>query len=484
MELIDVPVPIMLTKIFRYIDISKETFINNLKEVVAIPSISCDMKHRGDVMKMLRWIEKALKNVGAKTELCETLTQNYEKGKTISQPPILLASTGNDSKKKTLCVYGHIDVKNAQIEDGWSSDPFIMVQRNGKLCGRGTTDDKGPILCWIHVLEAFLKMKVPVPINIKFVIEGMHEVGSQGLNKLIVSKRNTFFSGIDYCCIPDGYWLGTRKPCLTYGLRGLCYFTVEVTGGKKTLDSGHFGGAVYEPLHDLIFMLNSLVDLNGDIDIPGLEKDIAPMTPTEESLYKHIDVDTEEICHVLGVPKVKHQDCRIDHLMSRWRRPSLSVHGIEKVPSEPGVHTIIPNRAIGKFSIRIVPDQKPERVKEFVITYLERLFDVRRSPNRMKVEMIVSAPALVGDPTCSDNFKAAQKAVCIAYKIKPDLIREGGTVPIAARLHQVTGSSVLLLPIGAADDGAHGNDEKLNIGNYIGGHKMVAAYFYELGIKR
>nr|CAD7257087.1 unnamed protein product [Timema shepardi] len=484
MELLDVPVPLMLTKIFRYIDISKETFINNLKEVVAIPSISCDMKHRGDVMKMLRWIEKALKNVGAKTELCETVTQNYEKGKTISKPPILLAITGNDSKKKTLCVYGHIDVKNAQIEDGWVSDPFIMVQRNGKLCGRGTTDDKGPILCWIHVLEAFLKMKVPVPINIKFVIDGMHQVGSQGLNKLIVSKRNTFFSGIDYCCITDGYWLGTMKPCLTYGLRGLCYFTVEVIGGKKILDSGFFGGAVYEPLHDLIFMLNSLVDLNGDIDIPGLDKDIAPMTPTEESLYKHIDVDTGEIRRVLGVPKVKHEDCRIDHLMSRWRRPSLSVHGIEKVPSVPGVHTIIPNRAIGKFSIRIVPNQKPERVKEFVTTYLERLFDVRRSPNRMKVEMIVSAPAWVGDPTGSDNFKAAEKAVCIAYKMKPDLIREGGTVPIAARLHQVTGSSVLLMPIGAADDGAHGNDEKLNIGNYIGSHKMVAAYLYELGIKR
>lgn len=152
---------------------------------------------------------------------------------------------GNDPKKKTVCIYGHLDVQPALKEDGWDTEPFVLTEKNGKMYGRGSSDDKGPVLCWIHALEAFKAIGEEFPVNLKFVFEGMEESGSEGLDDLLYAEQDKFLKGVDYVCISDNYWLGTDKPCITYGLRGICYFFAEVTCAEKDLHSGVFGGTVY-----------------------------------------------------------------------------------------------------------------------------------------------------------------------------------------------------------------------------------------------
>lgn len=172
-------------------------------------------------------------------------------------------------------VYGHLDVQPALKEDGWNTDPFVLTESNGKLYGRGSTDDKGPVLCWLHALEAMKALNIPQPVNVKFVFEGMEESGSEGLDELLMKRKHDFLADVDYVCISDNYWLGKKRPCLTYGLRGIAYYTVEVECAQKDLHSGIYGGAVHEAMPDLCWLLNTLVDKNTNILIPGIDRDVS-----------------------------------------------------------------------------------------------------------------------------------------------------------------------------------------------------------------
>lgn len=165
-------------------------------------------------------------------------------GTTIPLPPVLLGSLGEDPAKKTILIYGHLDVQPALKSDGWDTEPFDLVEKNGKLYGRGASDDKGPVLGWIHALQAYKQVGLDVPVNLKFVFEGMEESGSLGLDELVFSLKETFLKNVDFVVISDNYWLGCTKPCLTYGLRGVCYFYIEIECAAKDLHSGIYGGCV------------------------------------------------------------------------------------------------------------------------------------------------------------------------------------------------------------------------------------------------
>jgi nonspecific dipeptidase len=165
-------------------------------------------------------------------------------GSDLELPDVILGYLGNDPTKKTVCIYGHIDVQPADKADGWNTEPFELTHIDGKLYGRGSTDDKGPVLAWINVIEAYQALERTIPINIKFCIEGMEEAGSLGLEELVIREKDDFFKDVDYFCISDNYWLGTEKPCLTYGLRGICYFHVEIQCAGQDLHSGSHGGVV------------------------------------------------------------------------------------------------------------------------------------------------------------------------------------------------------------------------------------------------
>ncbi|XP_055374696.1 cytosolic non-specific dipeptidase [Condylostylus longicornis] len=471
--------PTNLKSLFDYVEQHKAEYIEALREVCSIKSVSAWPDHRSEVQKMVQWTSDRLSKLGVKCELVNVGEQILADGKKIELPNVVLGELGNDPKKKTICVYGHLDVQPALKEDGWDTEPFVLTQKDGKMYARGASDDKGPVLCWIHAIEAYQKLNIEIPVNIKFVFEGMEESGSEGLDELLFSRKDDFLKSVDYVCISDNYWLGKNKPCITYGLRGICYFYIEVECASKDLHSGVFGGTVHEAMTDLIYLLNTLVDKDGRILITNLEKDVAPLMEGEHEMYDSIDFEVSEYKKDLGTMRLLHNEEKRKILMHRWRFPSLSIHGIEGAFYEPGQKTVIPRKVIGKFSIRIVPNQLPENIEKYVIDYLSKKWAERGSPNKMKVLMAHGGKPWTEDPS-HPHYEAAKQAVRHVFNVEPDMTREGGSIPVTLTLQEATGKNVVLIPVGACDDGAHSQNEKLDIFNYIQGTKLLGAYIYEV----
>ncbi|XP_046377519.2 cytosolic non-specific dipeptidase-like isoform X1 [Haliotis rufescens] len=467
-----------MDKLFEFIDKNQDKYVQRLKDVVAIQSVSAWPEKRGEIRKMVEWTKTELEKLGAKCELEELGDQTLPDGSKIPLPPVLLGQLGEDPAKKTILVYGHLDVQPAEKEDGWDTEPFVLTEKDGKLYGRGSTDDKGPVLDWLNCIEAMQELKMEVPVNMKFCFEGMEESGSEGLDELVFSKKDTFLKGTDYVCISDNYWLGKTRPCITYGLRGICYFFLEVECASKDLHSGVFGGTVHEAMVDLVKLLGTLVNNKGEILIPGINEGVAPVTDEERQLYEPIDFDQEDYRKDIGAPKLIHAK-KDQVLMARWRFPSLSVHGVEGAFSATGAKTVIPKKVIGKFSVRIVPNLEPEQVEKLVVAHLEKAHKESGSPNTMKVSMGHGGRYWLSDFS-HPHYMAGRKAMTKVFGVEPDMTREGGSIPVTLTFQEATGKNVMLLPIGACDDGAHSQNEKIDRRNYINGVKVLGAYMDEV----
>uniref|UniRef100_A0A674BYC8 Cytosolic non-specific dipeptidase n=1 Tax=Salmo trutta TaxID=8032 RepID=A0A674BYC8_SALTR len=394
-------------------------------------------------------------------------------GEKIPLPPIVLGCLGSGPGKKTVCIYGHLNVQPAAIGDGWDTEPFTLVEKDGKLYGRGSTDDKGPVLAWFNCIEGYQKIQQELPINIKFCFEDMEEPGSEGLDELVFARKDTFLKDVDYVCISDNYWLGKTKPCITYGLRGICYFFIECC--DKDLHSGVFGGSVHEAMTDLIALLGSLVDKKGKILVPGMYEEVANITDEEKKLYEKIDFDMVEYAKDIGAGKLLH-DTKEAILMHRWRYPSLSLHGIEGAFSDVGAKTVIPRKVIGKFSIRLVPDMDPKVVEKQVTCHLEKFAELE-SPNKLKVYTGHGCKPSLSHTHCNNVGLSLFSTV---FGVEPDLTREGCSIPVTLTFQEAIGLNVMLVPMGSSDDGAHSRNEKFNRTNYIQGIKMLGAYFHEV----
>lgn len=464
--------------ISKAIDANTKVYIDRLREAVAIQSVSAEPEHRQDVVKMLEWAKKKLESLGATAECVPLGTQKLPNGKIIKLPPALFANLGADPNKKTLLVYGHLDVQPAKKEDGWHTEPFELHEKNGKLYGRGSTDDKGPILGWINAIETFQHCKIDIPVNIKFCLEGMEESGSLGLEEALRERKDTWLADVDFTCISDNYWLGTKKPCITYGLRGVSYFSIEVIGCKQDVHSGTFGGSVYEPLADVMWMLSQLTDLDGTIRIDGLYDLVSKVTVEERKLYESIDFDEEEYRMTIGAKQLNRHS-KSELLMNMWRYPSLSIHGVEGAFDGQGAKTIIPAKCTGKFSIRLVPNMDGETVEKLVLGYLDKLWEQRGSPNQYRAYQNHTGRYWLTDFK-HPHYQCGARAIKRVFGVDPDYTREGCSIPITLTFEELTGNNVMLLPIGAGDDMAHSQNEKMNVRNYIMGAKLLAAYLLEL----
>ncbi|XP_022083773.1 cytosolic non-specific dipeptidase-like [Acanthaster planci] len=469
-----------LPQLFSFIDKHQDDYVRRLADAVAIQSVSAWPEKRSEIKRMMEVVAKDLRKpeVGATIELVDIGTQKLEDGRVIPLPPILLGHLGDDPKKKTVCIYGHLDVQPAKREDGWDTDPFVLTEKDGKMYGRGSTDDKGPVLAWLNVIEAYRALKQDIPINIKFCFEGMEESGSVGLERMIESRKETFFKGVDYLCISDNYWLGRNKPCITYGLRGFSYFFVEVECSRKDLHSGVYGGSVHEAMTDLVVLLNSLVDVKGHIKVPGVYDKVAELTEEESKLYAPIDFDMEDYREEIGTERLLH-DTKEKVLQHRWRYPSLSIHGIQGAFEGAGSKTVIPRKVTGKFSIRLVPHQSPVEIEQLVIKYLTDIHKARGSPNKMSVSVSLSGVSWLSDFN-HPHYLAGRRAIQRVFGVEPDMTRDGCTIPVILALQNATNKNVMLLPMGACDDGAHSQNEKMNLSNYINGIKLLGAYFEEV----
>ncbi|CAG2116081.1 unnamed protein product, partial [Medioppia subpectinata] len=458
-------------------------FVANLAELVAIKSVSGEPEARDETIRAVHWMQKRLNAEGCTTRLVDPGLQTLPDGTRIPLPPVLLGQLGRtDPHKKTVCVYGHLDVQPAHMSDGWHTDPFTLTEKEGKLYGRGATDDKGPVLGWLHAIQAYNNTGVELPVNFKFIFEGMEESDSVGLDDVVIAEAegaNGLLADVDYICISDSNWLGATKPTLTYGLRGISYFYIDIEGAAKDLHSGAYGGGVHEAMTDLVALMNRLVDTRGRILVPGVMDAVLPLTPDEEALYRTIDFNSDEFRDIeVGARRLIHND-KVDTLTHIWRYPSLSLHGIEGAHSTPGAKTVIPGRVVGKFSIRLVPNQDPNNIERLVTDYLNQEFNKLDSPNKLKITMVTGAKPWLADPN-DPNFSAGRKATKTVFGVDPDLCRDGGSIPITLTFQSATGKSVLLINMGASDDGPHSQNEKINKWNYIEVTKVFAAYLYEL----
>uniref|UniRef100_A0A8C6PLS2 Carnosine dipeptidase 2 n=1 Tax=Nothobranchius furzeri TaxID=105023 RepID=A0A8C6PLS2_NOTFU len=450
-----------LPALFKYVDENQDLYVKRLAEWVGVQSVSAWPEKRGEIKKMMEMAAKDIEKLGGSVELVDIGKQKLSSGEEIPLPPIVLGSLGSDPNKNTVCIYGHLDVQPAQVEDGWDTEPFTLVEKDGSHASEESSYEE-------------------LPINVKFCFEGMEESGSEGLDDLVFAQKDKFFKDVDYVCISDNYWLGKTKPCITYGLRGICYFFVEVECCEKDLHSGVFGGSVHEAMTDLISLMGCLVDKKGKILIPGMYNDVAPLTEEEKKLYEKIDFDLSEYCKDVGVGHLLH-DTKEQILMHRWRYPSLSLHGIEGAFSEAGAKTVIPRKVTGKFSIRLVPDMDPKIVEQQVVEHVQKKFAELGTPNKLKVYMGHGAKAWVSDFN-HPHYMAGRKAMKTVFGVEPDLTREGGSIPVTLTFQEATGRNVMLLPVGSSDDGAHSQNEKLNRVNYIQGTKMLGAYFHEVSL--
>lgn len=472
-----------LDPLFAKIDELKPAFIDRLAKAIAIPSVSSDESLRPKVVDMAAFLVSELTTLGFTDIKLKDLGKQPPpvSNPDLQLPPIVLARFGNDSAKKTVLVYGHYDVQPALKEDGWATEPFTMYHDTAAdiLYGRGSTDDKGPVMGWLNVVEAHNALGWELPVNLLVCFEGMEESGSLGLDGLIAKEAKDYFKDVDTVCISDNYWLGTTKPVLTYGLRGCNYYQVSILGPGADLHSGIFGGVIAEPMTDLVQVLSKLVDVNGKILVPGVSEMVAPLTEKEDALYDDIDFSVDEL-HAAAGSETGLYDNKKDILKHRWRYPSLSIHGVEGAFYGAGAKTVIPAKVIGKFSIRTVPDIDLAKLDQLVIEYVNQVFAALGSKNKLVCELIHDGAYWVSDPF-NESFTAASKATEHVWNIKPDFTREGGLIPITLTFEQELGTQVLLLPMGRGDDGAHSINEKLNVSNYVNGCKTLGGYLHYYG---
>lgn len=475
--------PTKFESLFKKIDELKPQFIDRLAKAIEIPAVSADESLRPQVILKAQYIAEEMKSLGFTDIQMKDLgvqpppVQNPN----LKLPPVILSRYGTDPNKKTVLIYAHYDVQPAALEDGWTTEPFkLYVDEEKQLMrGRGVTDDTGPLKGWLNVIQAHRELGMELPVNLVTCFEGMEESGSLGLDKLIADEAQGYFKGVDSVCISDNYWLGTKKPALTYGLRGCNYYQITLQGPGADLHSGIFGGVIAEPMVDLVKVLSSLVDSRGNILINGINEMVAPVTEKEECLYDKIDFSLEEMNAASGSETCLY-DNKKDILMHRWRYPSLSIHGIEGAFSSQGAKTVIPSKVIGKFSIRTVPNIESSKLDNLVITHCHNVFKELNSPNTCKAELIHDGNYWVSDPF-NASFTAAAKATKMVYGVEPDFTREGGSIPITLTFEQELKTSVLLLPMGRGDDGAHSINEKLDLSNFFGGMKTMAAFLHYYG---
>ncbi|QRW13107.1 Gly-Xaa carboxypeptidase [Ceratobasidium sp. AG-Ba] len=465
----------------EYVDAHKDAFVKRLADAIAIPSVSGDASYRKHVHEMGAFVQRELEAVGVSTKLVPLGPQELD-GQTVELPPVVFGRLGDDKNKKTVLIYAHYDVQPALLSDGWSSDPFVLThdKKTDRLYGRGSSDDKGPLLGWINVLEAHKALGIELPVNLRVCFEGMEESGSEGLDELIQAEAGPgkFFEGVDCVCISDNYWLNDVTPCLTYGLRGISYYKVNISGPAKDLHSGLFGNAVHEPMTDLFHLFSKLVTPQGKILIPGIDELVDKLTPEERSRYERMDYSIQDINESVGAA-IALSDDKAEVLMGKMRYPSLSIHGIEGAFSAAGAKTVIPAKISGKFSIRLVPSMTPEKVDGLVIKYVEAEFAKLNSKNKLEVENLHGGKPYVADPN-HWSFVAAAKATEAVYGKKPDLTREGGSIPVTLTFADALKVNVLLLPMGRGSDGAHSTNEKLDLSNYINGTKLLGTYLHEV----
>jgi len=452
-----------MEQVLRFIDDQRARFVDELATWVKIPAISSDPKHKTDMRKNAEHLMKELQRLKAdRVELWETPGH-----------PAVFAEFMNAPGKPTLLVYGHHDVQPVDPLEEWISPPFEPAVREGRMWGRGVVDDKGQV--WIHVkaIESFLATAKKLPINLKLIVEGEEEIGSDNLETLMIEKTKDLTA--DFVCVSDTAMFGRGIPSLCVGLRGLAILEVHVSGPKQDLHSGSFGGGVANPVNALARMLASLHDDQGKVAVKGFYDKVLELTEVERQEIAGLPFDEKEWLASTGAPNAV-GEAGFSTLERVWARPTLDCNGISGGFAGEGSKTIIPARAASKITCRLVPDQEPDEIAKLVAAHLEKV-----APPGVVVKVVVSPggrPYLA--PTNHPVFDVAKRAFAKAFGRPTVFIREGGSIPFVRTIADATGKPCLLMGFGQPDENAHAPNEWIDLENFHLGIKSAAHLYDEL----
>ncbi len=456
----------VIDKVIAHIDANRETNVERLMDLLRIPTISTDQERKADTRRGAEWVHKLLADCGIKSEIVDT-----------EGHPCVLADSGPAdpaaAHSPTLLIYGHYDVQPTGDESLWESPPFEPTIRAGSIFARGSADDKGQVLAHLLAAESWMRVAGKLPVRVKFLIEGEEEISSPSLEKVVRDHRDRL--ACDYVALSDTPKLDATTPAVTYGTKGLVYKEIMVTGPKQNLHSGSYGGTLTNPGNALATIIAALRDADNRVTVPGFYDDVRELTSEERGRISELPFDEAAYLAAMGAPALAGEK-GYSTLERRWARPTLDVNGIFGGFTGEGAATVIPAKVSAKVSMRIVPDQDPDKVS--------KAFDeaVRRAcPPGVNLEITThgGCRAYVS-PTDSPGMRAAADAIKAGFGRPPVLIREGGTLPILPLFKEVLGADSLMLGLCVPDCNAHGPNEFFGLSDFHSGTKMAAHFMHLL----
>jgi acetylornithine deacetylase/succinyl-diaminopimelate desuccinylase-like protein len=439
---------------------NKDRFLEELLELLRIPSVSARSEHKEDMVRCAEKVKQRLLEAGADTvEIMPTAGH-----------PAVFGEKIVDASKPTVLVYGHYDVQPPDPLELWDSPPFEPVIKDGKIFARGACDDKGQFYMHVKALEVMTKSG-SLPVNIKFLIEGEEEIGSKHLGEFLEANREKLKA--DVILISDTAMLSLDTPSIDVGVRGLSYIEVEVTGPNRDLHSGVYGGAVANPITILAKMIASLHDENNHITIPNFYDDVVEASPEERFEMAKAPYDEKEYSTDLGVKTLWGEKGYTTNERTGIR-PTLELNGIWGGYTGEGAKTVLPSKAYAKISARLVPNQKSAKMTKLIIDHLHSI-----APDYVTVK---ASEHHGGDPYMtpvdSTEYKAAAKAIEATFGKAPIPVRGGGSIPITALFESVLGCKTVFLGFGLDSDNLHSPNEKFNIDNFYKGIETIP-YFHQ-----
>ncbi len=447
-----------------YARVHGEQFRQELHEMLRIPSLSADPAHTGDVRRMAEWLADHFNSLGLdKVAVMETA----------GHPVVYGEWTGAGPDKPTVLVYGHYDVVPAQMEDGWHTDPFEPVEKDGKIYARGATDDKGQLFIHVKALESYLQTAGRAPVNVKMLIEGEEEVSSPNLVPFL--KEHLELLRADVCVISDSSMRSIDEPAILHSLRGMTYAEIEVHGPSDDLHSGLWGGAVHNPALALVEILGKLYNPDNTIAIPGFYDDVVPLTPDEREMIAKTDLTEAQYKQSTGVPAVW-GDANYNIRERISARPTLDINGLWSGWSGPGPKTIVPARASCKISSRLVGNQDAHKIFDLLKSYVESI-----TPPTVTVDVrLLTTGKAALFPFDIPEMQAAARAYEKGWGVKPIFTRGGGSIPVVAEIADLMDIPVVMMGYGLDDDGLHSPNERFSIEMFHRGIETAIVYLEEL----
>ena len=448
-----------------FIEKHQDRLLEELKQFLRIPSISAQPAHAGDVQRAAEFVAASLHSAGL---------ENVEIILT-SGHPLVYADWLRAPGKPTVLCYGHYDVQPPDPLEEWISPPFEPTVRNGNLYARGSADDKGQVYSQIKAVEALRAVSGTLPVNLKFLIEGEEETGGESIAKYVAENPAKLKADVALVCDTELYAEGI--PTLCIGLRGLIYTEIEARGPSRDLHSGMYGGAAPNAIFGLVELLGKLKDSSGHIQIPGMYDDVRPPSPEEKHSWSILPFDEREFLeNEVGAPCLTGEP-GYSVLERTWARPTLEVHGIAGGYTAPGAKTVIPARATAKVSMRMVPDQDPEKI---VAAFKQFVKDHTPLGIETQVRVLSAGPAIMVNPD-HPAIRVAAKAFADILGRETVFIRSGGSIPIVGDFAKHLGIPSILMGFGLPDDGLHSPNEKYKIANYYAGIMTIAHFLEQYG---